>query len=202
MSIILSMIILAGGCSSRMGTDKSELVFQNKTFLDIQIQKGVELGIRDILVSGYRGAGCRERVVMDRYEKMGPMGGMEACLRQAAGERCLVVSVDTPLLSVLELQRLIAEDGRNHFRATILQHGLKEEPLMGVYDSGLADDMAEELERDSRAVFTLLNRIGYGVYHSRGEEIQFKNINDIDDYRSLLVEQPRFCPHICSSGIR
>lgn len=183
------MIILAGGYSSRMGTDKSDLVYQRKTFLDIQIQKGVELGIQDILVSGYRGMGCKERVVMDRYEGTGPMGGMEACLRQAVGERCLVVSVDTPLLTVSELGKLIAEDERNCFRATILRHGLKEEPLMGVYDSGLADVMTEELERDSRAVFALLNRIGYGVYHSQGEEIQFKNINDMRDYQSLLNGQ-------------
>ena len=50
-----SMIVLAGGKSSRMGRDKSDLLLGMDTFLNVQIRKGTELGIRDILVSGYRG---------------------------------------------------------------------------------------------------------------------------------------------------
>ena len=44
----LSMIILAGGLSRRMGTDKSDLRYRDQTFLDIQIEKGRKLGIEDI----------------------------------------------------------------------------------------------------------------------------------------------------------
>jgi molybdopterin-guanine dinucleotide biosynthesis protein A len=50
-----SMIVLAGGASSRMGRDKSDLLLGNRTFLETQIRKGIQLGIKDILVSGYRG---------------------------------------------------------------------------------------------------------------------------------------------------
>ena len=35
-----SMIVLAGGKSSRMGTDKADLTIGDKTFLQIQIEKG------------------------------------------------------------------------------------------------------------------------------------------------------------------
>ena len=48
----ISMIVLAGGRSSRMGRDKSDLIYRNQTFLNIQLQKGRRLGIQDILVSG------------------------------------------------------------------------------------------------------------------------------------------------------
>lgn len=51
----ISMIILAGGASSRMGRDKSDLTIDGKTFLEMQIEKGEKLGINDILLSGYRG---------------------------------------------------------------------------------------------------------------------------------------------------
>ena len=44
----ISMIILAGGASSRMGRDKSDLTIDGKTFLEMQIEKGEKLGISDI----------------------------------------------------------------------------------------------------------------------------------------------------------
>lgn len=51
----ISMIILAGGASSRMGRDKSDLTIDGKTFLEMQIEKGEKLGISDILLSGIMG---------------------------------------------------------------------------------------------------------------------------------------------------
>ena len=39
----ISMIILAGGASSRMGRDKSDLTIDGKTFLEMQIEKGEKL---------------------------------------------------------------------------------------------------------------------------------------------------------------
>ena len=38
----ISMIILAGGASRRMGRDKSDLMIDGKTFLEMQIEKGDE----------------------------------------------------------------------------------------------------------------------------------------------------------------
>ena len=191
------MIVLAGGGSSRMGRDKSDLVLKEQTFLNIQLQKGRQLGIRDILVSGYQGQCCEERVVPDRLKGQGPLGGLEACLRLAAHDRCLVLSVDVPLVSVQELERLIEEDRKNRGqiaegmkcgqRITILQHGEKQEPLIGVYDRGLADRMEEALRAGKGSVFAFLRNTGYGVYVSQGEEDQFQNINEQADYRELIL---------------
>ncbi len=182
----LSMIVLAGGRSSRMGKDKSDLVYRDQTFLEIQIKKGEQLGIDDILVSGYRGSGCDGRIVMDRFAGKGPLGGLEACLRQAVHDRCLVLSVDTPLVPVSELQGLIQQDRQGSDPATILQHGQEQEPLIGIYRTKLADPMAEALERGRGSVFGFLKKVGYGVYQSKGESVQFGNINEKTDYERLL----------------
>ncbi len=103
----LSMIILAGGLSSRMGTEKADLNFQGRTFLERQIEKGRQIGIEDILVSGYRGEHCSARVVPDELRQRGPLGGLETCLRAAKHPWCLAVSVDVPLVRVEQLRDLI-----------------------------------------------------------------------------------------------
>ena len=46
------MVVLAGGRSSRMGSDKCDLKIEKSTFLEWQIEKGRALGITDIQVSG------------------------------------------------------------------------------------------------------------------------------------------------------
>ncbi len=183
----LSMIILAGGKSSRMGRDKSDLIYKKETFLEIQIKKGKELGIEDIMVSGYRGLRCSALVVPDRLEQRGPLGGLEACLRQAKYRRCLVLSVDVPLVSAEELQGLIEKDRENSSPITILRHGSKQEPLIGVYGTELAEAMAEELEKGRGSVFAFLRKTGFGEYESRGGEWQFQNINEKADYQRLQV---------------
>lgn len=181
----LSMVILAGGLSSRMGTDKSDLKYHDQTFLDIQIEKGRELGIEDILVSGYRGLKCQVPVVMDRLEKRGPLGGLEACFGRARHERCLVLSVDTPLVSVSELRKLIKRDRESSDLITILRHGEKQEPLIGVYSTLLSESIGEALAAGNGSVFAFLKKTGYGEYESTGNGLQFQNINEKADYRRL-----------------
>ena len=42
----IALVILAGGKSSRMGREKSDLILNGNTFLEIQIEKGKQLGIK------------------------------------------------------------------------------------------------------------------------------------------------------------
>lgn len=185
----LAMIVLAGGASSRMGKEKSDLKFDGKSFLEIQIQKGKDLGVGKIYVSGYRGAHCTEEIVMDRIKERGPLGGLEACLDRAAEdgfEHCLVLGVDTPLVPVAELQKLIQAAGADEqSRVTILRHNGKEESLIAVYETDLAKDIRAFLERGQASVFRFLNEIGYSCYDTQGDERYFMNINDPKIYREI-----------------
>ena len=142
----ISMIILAGGASRRMGCDKSDLMIDGKTFLEMQIEKGEKLGISDIILSGYHGEKkYKYPVVTDRIPGKGPLGGLEACLRRAENPHCLVLGVDVPLVPVQELSALISTVNRAKSDAVILRHSGHEEPLMGIYRTDLADSMLEEI---------------------------------------------------------
>ena len=188
----LAMIVLAGGASSRMGREKSDLLLNGRTFLETQIAKGKQLGVNRIYVSGYHGEGCTEEIVMDRIKERGPLGGLEACLSKAAGDgadRCLVLGVDTPLVPVSELQNLIqsaSADDQN--RVTLLRHNGKEESLMAVYETSLSSDIRAFLERGQASVFRFLNEIGYSRYDTQEDDWYFTNINDPKVYEEVSKE--------------
>lgn len=184
----VSMVILAGGKSSRMGSDKSDLLLGEKTFLELQIEKGRELGISDILVSGYRGNRCLFPVVKDRMEEKGPLGGLEACFRQVKNPWVLVLCVDVPLVPVAELRKLIllAEEER---KSVILRHGDRTEPMMGVYPADMADDMVEEILHGRGRIFHVLEKRGYQIYETDQPDELFRNVNDPEAYVRLLKLQ-------------
>lgn len=180
-----SMIVLAGGKSSRMGSDKADLSYQGRTFLEIQIQKGKQLGIDDIQVSGYRGNRCDIPVTEDRFPERGPLGGLESCLRNAKHEKCLVLSVDVPLVPVSELKNLMEASRRGHASITILKNGEKEQPLIAVYDRSLADGMLREIMERKGSVFAFINKTGYCVYESTEPADYFANVNSPEEYRRI-----------------
>ena len=149
----ISGIVLAGGFSKRMGTDKAELKLGELTLLELQVRKLRKIGIPDIMVSGCRKPVEGTRAIEDIYPHKGPMSGIHACLKAAKTEACLVVSVDVPLFPAEWLEKLVqAYDGS----VTMLCRGNEMEPLLAVYDTALAS-MAEELilsgNRSVRSLF-------------------------------------------------
>lgn len=182
----LAMIVLAGGASSRMGREKSDLLLNGRTFLETQIAKGKQLGVNRIYVSGYRGEHCSGEIVMDRISGRGPLGGLEACLyraEQGGADHCLVLSVDTPLAPISELEKLVRTAlGDTENPVTLLHHGEREESLIAVYESRLHQDIRAFLERGQSSVFRFLNEIGYGCYDTQEDDLYFTNINDPQVY--------------------
>ena len=169
----ISMIILAGGASSRMGRDKSDLTIDGKTFLEMQIEKGEKLGISDILLSGYHGENkYKYPIIPDPY--------------------CLVLGVDVPLVPAEELAALIRQSLHSDAKAVILSHGGHEEPLMGVYCTDLADAMLEEITLRKGAVFAFLRKNGYECYESQAAAWYFSNINDSETYKEIAGNHFRF----------
>ncbi|MDO4491026.1 MAG: molybdopterin-guanine dinucleotide biosynthesis protein B [Lachnospiraceae bacterium] len=184
----VSMVILAGGKSSRMGRDKSDLLLGQKTFLELQIEKGRSLGISDILVSGYRGNRCTVPVIKDRMLEKGPLGGLEACFRQVKHSFVLVLCVDVPLVPVEELRKMMAIALKEQ-QPVILRHGDRLEPMMGVFPADMADAMVEEIQQGRGRIFHVLEKRGYHVYETKEEDKLFRNVNDPQEYGCLLQQK-------------
>lgn len=182
----ISMIILAGGRSSRMGTDKADLVYQGKTFLEIQLAKAAALQIQDVVISGYRGSQqLGFPVLTDAQPEQGPLGGLSTCLGAIRNEWALVLAVDAPLVPVAELEKLIDAAQKCTAPACILGSGSNQHPLIGLYHRSLIPAMQEELTLRKGSVFAMLRRAGCSVYESSADPALFANVNDPESYRAL-----------------
>ena len=175
----ISGIVLAGGFSRRMGTDKAELTLGGLTLLELQVRKLRQIGITDIMVSGYGKPMEGTRAIEDIYPHKGPMSGIHACLKTAKTEACLVVSVDVPLFPAEWLGKLVqAHNGP----VTMLCHGNEIEPLLAVYDSDLASRAEELILSGDRSVRSLFAGLEVKKLEYTGDPDFLLNCNMPEDF--------------------
>ena len=182
----LSLVLLAGGKGSRMGSDKTTLNFFGKTFLECQLEKGKKLGIQDMMASGCQVTNPQCRFIPDRQTDKGPLGGLETSLREAVNEQCLVLGVDIPAVPVSELWKLIRTYRKSKMPVAVLKHQNRTEPLIGIYAKNLAEEISLFLKSSCR-VMSFLESKEFAVYESTLEEKWFLNVNNPQAYEALTA---------------
>ena len=182
-----SLLLLAGGKSTRMGSVKAELLYEGKTFLTHMLEKAQALGIQKYYISGYDAPDPAIRSVPDRYYDRGPLGGLHACMSEMDTPYCLVLPVDTPVLPVEILEQLLQEhEKRDSQRVLIWEHGVRQEPLIAVYPTKMVSHI-ESLIHDSAApVFRALELWGYDRLRIETEDNLILNVNTPQAYNRLL----------------
>ena len=130
-------IVLAGGKSSRIGTEKGLVIFRNKPLIDYSLNV-LTLVANEIIISSnsmmYNGFGFP--VLKDEFPDSGPMGGIYTCLKASENEINIVLSCDMPMVNAVFLNKLLAAaDG---FDAVVPWYEKKYfEPLSAVYRKNL-----------------------------------------------------------------
>lgn len=194
---VYSLLLLAGGKSLRMGKDKARLLYGGKTFAELIIDKAKEVGIDRIFVSGFELEGDVGEVVWDRYPDRGPLGGLHACMKEMETPFCLVLPVDVPRLSPEILEELLVYHERHRRGLTrgreiplLWEHGVRKEPLIGVYPVAMAETIEEMIKERALPVFRVLDRWGYECFLRDIPEDQILNVNTPELYKRLLESRP------------
>lgn len=102
-------VILAGGLSQRMGTDKAFVSFNNRRFIDIATEKLRQNGIQHIVISGQPRQDLT-KTTPDLVSQIGPLGGIFSVLVTedlTRFQQILFIPIDTPTLHNQLLQELI-----------------------------------------------------------------------------------------------
>lgn len=181
-----SAVILAGGKSSRMGKNKAELDICGMSFAEYQVEKLRQMGFRDIILSGCDKAINGARCVPDIYREKGPLGGIYAGLCAADNEACFVISVDTPLCPEETIAALLGAHAAGQGAVTVLRHGGRLQPLLGVYSRSLHPLAQEILKTDKTSVMRLLDAGGYAPCDYTGDASAIASCNTPEEYERLL----------------
>lgn len=130
----VTAFVLAGGKSTRMGTDKALVMFEGRTLLDRALETARRVS-RGVFIAGdpqkYSSFGpC----IPDVYTQCGPLGGINAALRSTQTEFNAMLAVDLPFVTG-ELLQFLLDRARDSAAAIVTvprsDHGLQ--PLCAVY---------------------------------------------------------------------
>ncbi|HEX6822991.1 MAG TPA: molybdenum cofactor guanylyltransferase [Candidatus Sulfotelmatobacter sp.] len=145
----LTAFILAGGNSTRMGTDKAFVMLDGRSLL------ARALDVCRTLTSEARIVGDRKKfapfadVVEDVFAGCGPLAGIHAALRASGTDLNLVLAVDLPFVSPALLHFLMGQARQGGAVVTLPRAGKGWQPLCAVYRRAFAD-VAETALRAGR----------------------------------------------------
>ncbi|HYG10586.1 MAG TPA: molybdenum cofactor guanylyltransferase [Pyrinomonadaceae bacterium] len=182
--------ILAGGASSRMGTDKAQLTLGGRTFLE-RVAAALGAIAPEISVVGARErlAGSGLPVVEDIYRGCGALGGLHAALLACRAPWAAVVSCDLPFVTGELFTRLC--ELRTEDAAAIVprQPDGRPQPLCALYSPARCLELAARLlaegERRPRVLLQQAQTRWVApaeLADLRDAELFFLNVNTPEDY--------------------
>ncbi len=190
-------LVLCGGQSRRMGSDKTWLRFGEEYLLP-RIVRLVEKVAASVVVASRRDQSlpplpAEIDVALDEVENAGPLAGLSAGFRML-GDRCdaiLVVACDHPLVSETFLRRLVDELKPGDV-AVVPTHNGRTFPLLAMYRPVVRDHLDACLASRSLRVGDFVTACGARLV--QGERLgdaptiraAFANLNDPDAYHAAL----------------
>ncbi len=155
----LTVAIQAGGKSSRMGTDKSFVLFQGRPLIEIVRERVEGLGDELILITNKPDAYAHLGLPMfgDLYPETGPLGGIYTAVYHAAHPHVLTVACDMPWLNRPLLEYMA---GLRETADVVVPRWEKyPEPLHAVYSKACLEPIQEKLEAEMYKITAFFGRV-------------------------------------------
>ena len=133
-----SVVILAGGKSTRMGRDKLELTLDGQTMLESVADK-FSAEFENVYISvanTEKYPHIKQRKIADILMGAGPLSGLHAALSEVEDEGVFLVAADLPYADPLTAKSIIALCREKEICIIRLQDG-RLEPLFGYYKKTL-----------------------------------------------------------------
>lgn len=154
----IEAFILAGGASSRMGTDKSKLLINQQTFLEritCTLQELTDL----VRIVGQPPTATPLPTIQDVYPKWGALGGIHAALTACRHEWAIIVACDLPFVTPEFFEHLAAVR-LDHEAVVPIQEDGRPQPLAAFYRIDPCRQRATELiEAGRRRPLDLLEKV-------------------------------------------
>jgi molybdopterin-guanine dinucleotide biosynthesis protein A len=191
----IAAFILAGGESRRMGTDKSQLTLDGKSFVEHVAAALAKISGEITVVGKPATDSTKLRQVPDVYPNWGALGGVHTALASTEAAWCLIVACDFPFVTADLFDRLASL--REGYEAVApVQSDSIPQPLCALYQTKRCLARADELiNSGERRPVALLQSVQTRwvpfaeIEDLPGAERFFENINTAADYERIVAKE-------------
>ncbi len=188
--------ILAGGKSTRMGTDKALLQFGGQTLLATALEIARSLVPQVQIVGPATKFAAFAPTVEDTFADAGPLGGIHAALQSSKYELNLILAVDLPFLSSDLLRYLVSRARASSAVVTVPRTGGRWQPLCAVYRRQFAQCAETALRAHRYKIDALYGSVNVQTVEendliaARFSCDMFRNLNTPQDVHSAARPSP------------
>ena len=181
-------IVLAGGKSLRIGTDKGLLPVNGKTMIEHIVLDQLDPNFNQILIGSndsrkYSFLGFD--VISDEKTGQGPLMGILSCLEHSKNELNFITACDMPDINMNLVRRMLFEICDYDIIIPITGDGLIE-PLFGVYKKEVGGAIRHIICNSKKRKIRVLFDNVKTKYFKVDKLDCFKNINTKNDYNNYL----------------
>lgn len=184
-------LVLTGGKSTRMGRDKSEMVYHDKPQKDHIYEMIEGLGSETYLSCRPDQAaewGNNYRVIPDSFDQLGPFGGILSAFREHPDSAWLVVACDLPLINAGSLQKLI--DQRDTGSIATAYHNVTTgfpEPLITLWEPRAYSVLLHFLGLGYSCPRKVLINSNAHIIEPENQDI-LRNANNPEEYEKIMAQ--------------
>jgi molybdopterin-guanine dinucleotide biosynthesis protein A len=179
----LSAFILAGGKSTRMGTDKAFVLLDGRTLLARMLDLARQLTSNLHIIGDPTKFAPFAPTIEDIFPGCGPLGGIHAALRSSRTNLNVILAVDVPFVSLALLDYLISRARTSNANLTLARAAGGFQPLCAIYRRSFADAAENALRAGHYKIDTLFTPASTQVIEevelqAQGFSVQiFRNLN-------------------------
>lgn len=189
----LTGIILAGGKSTRMGTDKGMMFFNGKKLVEYPLDMLRRICNELIISSDNPEYSVFDaRIIQDKVPDKGPVSGLASSLLESTNEWNLVLGCDMPFLNMELIEMLIYHSGPE--MGIVPGHDRFYEPIAALYHRSMGETFAKELHQGNYSLQAILRSANVKFLPVDSLLVEFpqlfKNINTAEDLKISSVQNP------------
>jgi molybdopterin-guanine dinucleotide biosynthesis protein A len=186
-------IVLAGGLSSRMGSDKSLMKLNGKSLIEYSIEALLPICSKVVISSNnliYNFTGCE--VWPDELFDGAPIIGIYSCLKRSETDLNIILSCDMPLMSTSMLRYLLEKSADYTITVPIHENG-QIEPLCGIYKKTSLEILKEFIDSRNYRLNECIRAASHQLIPVDSQipccsPNVFINVNTLADFNNLLSD--------------
>ena len=190
--------ILAGGKSSRFGTDKSLVKLGGKSLLDHTIDKIIKTFNEIIIVSNNKSLKIKNKnikIIPDCLPgQLGPLIGVLSAMKWVKKNKkkykwIATFPCDTPFFDNQIFKHLLIKSKRTKKKLFFFKSGEKRHNIFGLWSLELEKILEKDIKNNHRKVEAWANKIGLELIEiDKKKSSTFLNINTREDFKKAKIK--------------